>query len=149
MPASLKDQAISDLQAEAWLNQIEHATIEALDQLADLQDKLEVLRMDHQEQVEALIPQDLKDETARLHKLFATQTEGVNTKMLDLHTIINTNTLALQHTVKGERRQAVWNKGREGWDMRALNAYARVHPEILTLKKRGNPYVSTRKVGGK
>lgn len=143
------DELTEVLQAEVWLNDLEQECVEVLDQLADLQDRLEVLRMDHQEQVEALIPQELKDETARLHKLFAAQTEGVNTEILDLHTIINTNTLALQHTVKGERRQAVWNRGREGWDMRALNAYAKAHPEILTLKKRGVPYVSTRKVRGR
>lgn len=149
MPASLKDQTISDLQAEAWLNQLEQDAIKALDQLADLQDKLEVLRMDHQEKVEALIPQELKDETQRLHALFATQTEGVHAEVIELNVLINTNTLALQHTVKGERRQAVWNKGRESWDMRALNAYARAHPEILDLKKRGKPYISTRKTGGR
>lgn len=54
----------------------------------------------------------------------------------------------LQHgeSIKGEKLQAVYAKGRETWDSKGLTGYAIVHPEILKLKKVGEPSVSLRVV---
>ena len=40
---------------------------------------------------------------------------------------------------------AIYNKGRENYDAKLLDGYAVAHPEILAMKKIGEPYVSIRK----
>lgn len=57
-------------------------------------------------------------------------------------------TAVLQHgeSIKADKLQAVYAKGRETWDSKGLTGYAIVHPEILTLKKTGEPSVSLRAV---
>ena len=142
-------QAELDLAAEAWHNDLEQQAIEALGTYADAEDHLEVLRLRHEDEVGALIPEELREEQRRLRALFQVQTSGVQEELKELRETINTLTLALQHTVKGDRRQAVWSKARTSWDTKALNRYAKTHPEVAGLKKVGKPSVSVRKVGGK
>ena len=127
-------------------NLMEQEAIEALDKLADCEDQLEVERLRHEEVMDNLIPQELKDEATRLRQLYAVKTEGLVAAVDGLKGGIQTIALALRHTVKGERRQAVYNNGRTSWDNRALTAYAKTHPEVADLKKQGDPYVSVRNV---
>lgn len=129
-------------------NKLEQGTIDLLDELADCEDQLEVERLHHEEVMDNLIPQELKDEAKRLRALYAVQTEGLVASVAELKTEIGAAALALEHTVKGERKQVVWNKPRSSWDNRALNAYAETHPEVAAFKKLGKPYVSFRKTGG-
>ena len=54
--------------------------------------------------------------------------------------------MALEEPVKGERLQAVINKGRVTWDSKLLEGYAVAHPEIKAARKEGEPTVTIRKV---
>lgn len=49
-------------------------------------------------------------------------------------------------TVKGERIQAVYAKGRVSWDAKGLEGYAAAVPEILRFRTEGAPSVSIREV---
>ena len=42
---------------------------------------------------------------------------------------------------------AVYSKGRETWDTKRLEKYAKSHPEILQMKKVGEPSISFRLKG--
>ena len=139
-------EAELDLAAEVWMNDLEQQAIEALDQFAECEAFLDVARLSHEEAMEGLIPEELKAEMRRLKSLYAARISGMHLELGELRETINTLTLALQHTIKGERRQAVWNKARTSWDTKALNRYAKSHPEVAALKKVGKPSVSVRKV---
>lgn len=131
------------------LNRLEQEGIDALDRYAECETFLDVARLRHEEAMEALVPQELKDEMRRLKSLYAAAISGTTSELGELRKQINAITLALQHTVRGEYRQAVWNKGRTTWDMPALKAYAKTHPEVAVLKKTGKPSVTVRKTGGR
>lgn len=49
-------------------------------------------------------------------------------------------------TVKGERLQAVYAKGRVSWDAKGLEGYATAVPEIIRFRTEGAPSVSIREV---
>lgn len=57
--------------------------------------------------------------------------------------------LKVEESVKGERLQAAFTKGRTTWDTSALSGYALAHPELEKLKKVGKPSVSIREVKNK
>lgn len=54
---------------------------------------------------------------------------------------IKAEVLALQATVKSDHLMAVYKKGVETWDGKALTGFAAAHPEILAFKKVGSPVV--------
>ncbi len=54
--------------------------------------------------------------------------------------------LALGATVKGTNLQAVYMRGRQSWDSKALGGYAAAHPEIMQFQSIGEPSVSIRTV---
>lgn len=54
--------------------------------------------------------------------------------------------LAKKVSIKGEKLQAVFSKGRTAWDSKKLEGYALAHPELNELKKIGKPSVSIREV---
>ena len=142
-------QAELDLAAEAWHNDLEQQAIEALDKYAECEAFLDVARLRHEEAMENLIPEELKAEMKRLKSLYAATISGTHMELDELRATIDTLTLALQHTIKGVGRQAVWNKARTSWDTRALNEYAKTHPEVAALKKVGKPSVSVKRVSRK
>lgn len=144
------DIPISEMSSEHMqkvLNELEQEGIDALDKYAEYEAFLDVARMRHEDALEALVPQELKDEMRRLKALYRVETDSAQSELTELRGTIDTITLALRHTVRGERKQAVWNKGRTTWDMPALRVYAKSHPEVAALKKTGKPSVTVRKTG--
>ena len=49
-------------------------------------------------------------------------------------------------TVKSTFLMAVYAKGRISWDAKGLDGYAVAHPEILYMRKEGDPSVSIRRI---
>ena len=47
-------------------------------------------------------------------------------------------------SIKGEWQHAIFIKGRESWDGKALSGFSAAHPEILAFRKVGEPSVSIR-----
>jgi hypothetical protein len=60
--------------------------------------------------------------------------------------LVKSQVLSGGATVKGTHYMAVYAKGRVSWDNKALDGYAVAHPEILILRKEGEPSVSFRAV---
>jgi len=57
---------------------------------------------------------------------------------------IKERVLLAGETVSGSVLKAVFNKGRTKWDTKALDGYAKAHPELLEFRSEGKPYVSIR-----
>jgi len=117
-----------------------------LDQLADLRDALDDIRLSKQDAVEAAIPPDVKAELAAIDLEYAPMIEEAEAQCAALEQQVKAEVLAHGATVKGARVQAVYIKGRVTWDAKALDGYAMDHPELFAFRKEGAPSVSIRAV---
>jgi len=70
-----------------------------------------------------------------------------NAEMIEDATVdVKDAVLVLGETVKGERLQAVWSKGKTSWNTDQLLGFAKVHKKILEMRDLGDPSISIRKV---
>lgn len=86
--------------------------------------------------------QTVKEELATLQNLIENAMNDVNKIKNDLETLV----LAAATTFHGSKWMVKWNKGRESWDTSKLAGFALAHPELLVLKKVGDPTVSFCKI---
>ena len=125
--------------------QVEERTEENLDHLSDMQIGIDLLRLRMDEELEALIPEAQRQKAKAIRAQFKNATAMTEDEITRLRGAIKEDVLGLGYTVRGERLQASWGRGRVSWDTRKLNRYAQSHPEIEALRKVGNPNVSIRK----
>jgi predicted GTPase len=108
---------------------------EMLDQLADVREKEKALL--------AVYAQKVADdpELQQIQQFVDEQAEQADKLLRQIKTAV------LKHgeTIKGARLQAVWAKGRTGWDTQGLIGFAVAHPEMEQFKTVGKPTVSIRK----
>lgn len=116
-----------------------------LNQLAELQAHREVLRLDLQAKRDAVLAPvagQLKALADEYEPMFAVADEQIARLTEEVKAAV----IAAGESVKGERLQAVWVKGRTSWDTKAIEGYSAAHPEIERFKKVGEPSVTIRTV---
>lgn len=116
-----------------------------LDDLASLQSLLDEIALQKQECIDRVLA-PVKDQLDSIEEEFAVRTAHVSDEIAALTNRIKTAVLQHGSTVRGRFLQAVWSKGRAKWDTRALQGYAKAHPEVLEFYQEGDPSVSIRKV---
>lgn len=113
----------------------ENKVQEMLDELADVREKEQALL--------ALYAQKVADdpELQQIQQFVDAQAKQADKLIKQIKTAV------LKHgeTIKGNRLQAVWNKGRTGWDTQGLIGFAVAHPEMEQFRRVGSPTVSIRK----
>lgn len=85
----------------------------------------------------------------QLNNLKADRDEELNTFQVQIEActkIIKDSVITFGASVKGTKYHAIYTRGRETWDGKALNGYSAGHPEILAFRKVGAPSVSIREV---
>jgi hypothetical protein len=117
-----------------------------LERLANSEAQLDVLKLQEQEAVNEILTDDICQQLDDIHEDFASQRRGIELSISTERDNIKQDVLEHGETVKGEYLQAVWNKGRVSWNAKALVGYAVSHPEILELRKFGDPSVTIRKI---
>ncbi len=120
-----------------------------LNSLANLEAKIDFLRLKEQAEVIELtpeIPLKIQAEIETVKEQYDTEVGTVQKAIALLREQITTGVLFLGNTVKGEFKKAIWNKGRITWDSKGLQGYEVAHPEISAFKKVGDPKVSFRDV---
>lgn len=117
-----------------------------LDELADLRSALDTIALEKQAVVDSILTPELKAKLAEIDAEFAGKAEVANGKSATLEAEIKELVKTGAETVKGTFLMAVWNKGRVSWDTKSLDGYAVAHPEILNLRKEGDPTVTIRKI---
>jgi len=101
-----------------------------------------------QQKQQALIAKLLADnpKAQKKYDLLQAQIES-NAEMIEDGTAdVKDAVLVLGETVKGEKLQAVWSKGKTSWNTNQLLGFAKAHKEILEMKTDGGPSISIRKV---
>jgi hypothetical protein len=117
-----------------------------LNNLANLEAKIDFLRLKERTDLDELIPAEVQVEIETVKEEYKIETAAVQKKITELKEQIKTGVLFLGGTVKTEFKQAIWNKGRISWDSKGLQGFEVAHPEISVFKKVGNPTVSFRDV---
>ena len=123
------------------------ATIEQdLDEFANLEAKMDVLRMQERQDIDELLSDEIQAEIDVIKAECAIQLGETQRKLALLKEQIKSGVLTTGVSATGQFKQAVWNKGRVSWDSKGLSGYKVAHPEIGTFEKVGNPTVSFRNV---
>lgn len=77
---------------------------------------------------------------------FAGKSEAVDDNIRKLTEEIKAEVKTLGTTVKSDHFQAVYVKGRVTWDTSKMDGYAVGHPEVLFMRKEGEPSVTLRRI---
>lgn len=120
--------------------------IDKLNRLADFQAQRDYLNLQKQELIESVLPPEIKARIEEIEAEFSGRLEAVNANIEGLECDIKQDAVEEGATVQGQFLQAVWNRGRTSWDNVGLERYARMHPEILSYRKLGSPFIAIRKL---
>ncbi len=77
---------------------------------------------------------------------FAPKFEALSLERSLLEAQIKAVVLEAGQSIKGTHHHFTWSKPRVSWDTKALDGYAKAHPEITQFRREGDPSVSVRKV---
>lgn len=119
--------------------------VNALDQLAELKAASEVTRLDFESKRQTIL-QQVQDELNELDAEYNPLFETVNERISSLEREIKSLVLAGRTSVKGTHLHAVYVSPRVSWDTAKMEGFAITHPQILSLKKLGEPSVQIRNV---
>ena len=121
--------------------------VEKLDQLAEFHAQRDVLNMDKQAAIDSLFTPEIKAQLAEIEAEFGDKAQAVIENVATLESEIKAAVLMHGETIRGSRLMAVWSKGRAAWDDKGLMGYAKAHPELMELRKQGEPSISIRAHG--
>lgn len=114
-----------------------------LDELAELMDRVDSMRLRKQEEYEKIIA-PVKDDLKVLDIDFDDHIAQAQADVDTLTSKLKAEAIAEQCTLVGERLQITLVKGRETVDVSGLKGYGKAHPEVLEFIRTGE--ASTRLV---
>ena len=117
-----------------------------LDTLAEYHAQRDAISLQKQELIDTILTPEIKAKIAEIEAEFAGKAEASNQNASVIEAEIKDAIKELGGSVKATYLHAVWAKGRISWDNKAMDGYAVDHPEILFMRKEGDPSVSIRKV---
>lgn len=94
----------------------------------------------------AVITDEQRKQIADIRLEFQPQIEAATEAAAALEAEIKGEVIAAGASVKSERLQAIYMKGRVSWDTKALEGVAATIPQIAKFRKEGEPSVSFRVV---
>lgn len=131
------------LKAQKKLKTVNERLVSKLDKMATIRDN----QAKKEEQIEALVRNLLEEHgLVGSFNILKSELEEIQEEAMDLEAEIKELGLQAGETISGDRYQAVFNKGRVGWDNATLLAWAELMPSIMNAKKQGKPYISLKEV---
>lgn len=115
-----------------------------IDKLADIHAAIDLLNIDRQAQIDALLTPEVRAQISDIEAEFGDKVEAAKANIEELQAQVKAMVLEHGESVKGARMQASFTKGRVSWDAKALDGYAVNHPELFAFRKEGEPSVSFR-----
>jgi hypothetical protein len=120
--------------------------VEKLDRLANFKAKRDVLDLEKKALIDQILTPEIKARLEEVEVEFAGRIQAVEENITTLEAEIKMDVARHGASVKGTFLRAVWNRGRVSWDTKAMDGYALEHPEILSYRKQGEPYISITQV---
>lgn len=122
------------------------SVLQKLERLSDLHAAADLARIDYEAR-RAEVLRKVQDELDAIEAEFKPALEAAEANTAALEAEIRNDVLLRGESLRGSHYQAVYTKGRVSWDSTGMNEYARDHPDVLKLRKEGQPTVSLRAVG--
>lgn len=117
-----------------------------LDDLANARSKRTEFELEKQRMIDEVMTDEIKQKLADIDAELQPQFDNVDSAIQVLENSAKALGVDFGKTVKATFLQAVYYKGRQSWDNKALDGYAKAHPEILEFKKQGDPYVAIKSI---
>lgn len=117
-----------------------------LEQLAELHSAIDVASLRMQDAIDGVITTEQKTAIAEIKLEYAPMIDEATAKASALEEEVKAAVAAHGATVKSDRLQAVYAKGRVTWDAKALDGYALNEPALFAFRSEGRPSVSIRVV---
>ena len=128
-------------------NDVITAITSELDRLADLRARLDVLRLQKEELRDTVLTEEIKQQLQDIELEFLPSISEAEERIAEATENVKAATLAAGVSVRGQRMQAVFCKGRDRWDAKRLMRLAKDHPAIWEAHEEGEPYITLRNVG--
>ncbi len=117
-----------------------------LDRLSELRSAAEAIRLTMGAATNAVITDEQRKQIADIRLEFQPQIDAAAEAAAALEAEIKAEVIAAGASVKSERLQAIYMRGRVSWDTKALEGVAATIPQIAKFRKEGEPSVSFRTV---
>ena len=117
-----------------------------LDELSELYAQRDVSTLEKQRLIDSVLTEEIKAKITEIEAEFSGKTQTVVEKINILEAEVKELVKALGQSVKGQFLHAIFTKGRVSWDSKALDGYAKAHPELAEYRKEGDPFVSLKKI---
>ena len=119
---------------------------ELLEQLANVEAQAQIINIHFDDLRKNILTPEIQAQLAEIEAERAETMKSVAAGIETLREQIKAAVIANGSTVKGSMFQAIYVKGRDSWDTKALDGYAAAHPEIIQFRTTGNPSVTIRSV---
>jgi len=115
-----------------------------LNLLAEASAALDLLNIEIEAARNEVIPEEVRAELAAIEFEYAAKVDHANERIKWLTNEAKDAALRVGYTVKSERVQAVYAKGRITWDAKALDGYLIHQPALAAFRSEGEPSISIR-----
>lgn len=120
--------------------------IEALDMMAEIKAQIDLLNLDKRNALDSILTAEQRIRMRDIEIEFGEKIEAANANYTELEVKVKPLVIDEGKSIKGNRLQAVYMKGRVVWDSSALDGYALSNPALFAFRKEGEPSVSIRAV---
>ena len=142
----MEENKVLELLEEATITiPVEDTIKELLNKLSEMQSAKDVSAMAKQALIDSVLTPEIKAKIADIEAEFVGKDETIDASIYDLTDTVKSLVLKAGGSVKGEHLHAIYGKGRISWDTKGLDGFSVAHPEILFMRKEGDPSVSIRK----
>ena len=117
-----------------------------LDLISEYQAQKDLLNLEKQALIDTILTPEIKAKIAEIEAEFLGKGETADTNIAALTTEVKDLVIQAGASIKGNALHAVFAKGRVSWDAKGLDGFALTHPEILYMRKEGDPSVSIRRI---
>jgi len=118
-----------------------------LDKLADWKSGIDVLNLEKQAVIDTILTPEIKEKLKEIDAEFESRSASAKEAIAELEAEVRKMILDHGASVRGNQLHAVWSPGRITWDHKSLDGYALGHPEILFMRKEGEPSVALKRIG--
>jgi len=114
--------------------------------IAEMESVIKLIELEKKQLLDRVIPAELKAGLESIEAEYADKVTFYTDTIKTTKEHINQQILAGGESVRGIRKQVVFNQGRKSWDSKKLERLAKKYPEILEALTFGEPYVVWRDV---
>ena len=115
---------------------------EELNEISELERQLQVLETQKQAQIDEILTPQVKAKLEVIETEFDQSVTKIQERIDTIRERVKIDVLRHGSSVRGTGIRVVWNLGRVTWNLKGLEEYSKLNPDILVFRKEGKPFVS-------